>query len=224
MNKTLLLFLMLFISSNIFGQVNTIQGTIHVFDSIPLIGARVKVMSTKQEILTDSLGGFSVKCERGDKLKVTARGFYTQNIKLKNKISKLDVNLVLKPGGKNREYATGYAHISDREKLISIANLNSDDIDFAQYTNMYDLIRGRFSNVQILGDQIVVRGTSSLTGSNSALIVIDGTITGTNALNSLSPVNVKSVNLLKGGAASIYGARGANGVLVIETKTADKNE
>lgn len=208
--------LLCFFQSN--GQEQIMHGTITTFDSIPLIGASVEVLSTKQKVLSDTLGNFLVVCSNKDKLKVTAHGFYDQKVKVNSSIKSVAVNLRLKPGEKNREYAIGYGHVSDKEKLVAVANLNKNDVDFSQYSNMYELLRGRFSGVQVAGTQIIIRGVSSINGSNAALIVVDGTPMDSGVLSSIPPVNVKSVSVLKGGGAAIYGTRGANGVVLIETK------
>ena len=205
-------------TSNLNAQEKIIHGVITTFDSIPLIGAKIQVKSTKQIVLSDTLGHFSVACNLDDKLKVTANGFYNQNVKLTEKIKLVAVNLKLKAGEKNREYAIGYGHVTDRDKLNAVANLNNSDVDFSQYSNMYDLIRGRFAGVQIMNGDIIIRGINSINSSNTALIVVDGISSNSSVLNSLSPGNVKSISVIKDGGAAIYGSRGANGVVIIETK------
>ena len=90
-------------------QERVIQGMITTFDSIPIVGAEIRVKSTKQIVLSDTLGNFRVGCNSIDKLKVTANGFYNQNVKLTENIKLVAVNLKLKPGEKNREYAIGLA-------------------------------------------------------------------------------------------------------------------
>lgn len=200
------------------GQERIIQGIITTFDSIPLIGATVKVHSTKQEAVSDTLGMFSISCNYKDKIKVNAHGFYDQKVKLNSSIKFAAVNLKLKPGDKNREYAIGYGHVTDKEKLAAVSSLNKNDVDFSQYSNMYDLIRGRFSGVQVSGGEIIIRGVSSFSLSNAALIVVDGVATDSGILSSLSPVHVKSISVMKDGSTAIYGSRGANGVVLIETK------
>ena len=83
---------------------------------------------------------------------------------------------------------------------------------------MYELIRGRFAGVQIVNNEIIIRGINSINSSSAALIVIDGVPVDNSVLNTLPPIQVKSVNILKDGSAAIYGSRGANGVVIIETK------
>jgi TonB-dependent SusC/RagA subfamily outer membrane receptor len=202
-------------------QERVIHGIVTTFDSIPLIDAEVKVRSTKQTILTDTLGRFSATVNPGDRLKVSATGFFNQKVKLEEKTKLVAVNLKLKPGEKNREYAIGYGHVSDKDKLNALASLNSNDMDFSQYSDIYELIRGRFAGVQVVNGEIIIRGINSINSSSAALIVVDGVPVDGSALSSIPPVQVKSINVIKDGSSAIYGSRGANGVLLIETKRGD---
>ena len=101
-------------------------------------------------------------------------GFYNQKVKLTGNIKFAAINLKLKSGEKNQEIAIGYGHVTDREKLNAVASLNSNDIDFSQYSNLYECIRGRFAGVQIVGGEIIIRGVNSINSSSAALIVVDG--------------------------------------------------
>jgi len=83
---------------------------------------------------------------------------------------------------------------------------------------MVDLIRDHVAGVQVINGEIVIRGTKSFYGSSEALIVVDGVITDRRTLDMISPVDVKSVDVIKDGASAVYGSRGANGVIIIETK------
>ena len=200
-------------------QDRVVNGRVYTFDSIPLINASVKIKSTKQIVYTDTLGNFYAPCNYEDQIKVWARGFSTEKVKLDSIIKLVIVNLDLKPGQKNREYAIGYGHVSDAERLNSVSNLNNDDVDFSQYSDVFELIRGRFPSVQVINNEIIIRGQNSLFGSNAALVIIDGSSVESSALYSISPNDVKSINIIKDSGAAIYGARGANGVVIIETKT-----
>lgn len=199
-------------------QEKTISGMITTFDSIPLINASIKVKSTKLVTFSDSLGHFTVTCLPDDKLVVTARGFNRYNITIDDKTKYVFVNLMLKPGPQNVEYAIGYGHVKEKDKLYAISTLKNGDIDFSLYHDMFELIRGRFPGVTIQNGEIIIRGIKSINSSNAALIVIDGMVTDYGALSSLSPVDVASVDVLKDASSAIYGSRGANGVVIITTK------
>jgi len=200
-------------------QEKAITGMVTTFDSLPLIGADVKVLSSKEVVQTDTLGRFYLNVQEGDKLKVTAKGFYSQTVKLEDKTKMVLVNLKLKPTEKSREYAIGYGYVKDSEKLNALAQLTNDDMDFSQYTNMYDIIRGRFAGVTVdpSGD-IIIRGQNSINLSSAALIIVDGMPVDKSVFATISPSNVKSINIIKDGSAAMYGVRGANGVVLVETK------
>ena len=205
-------------SNNLTAQERIIHGHVTTFDSIPLINASIRVKSTKQEVLTDSSGNFSIGCNKDDKLRVFAEGFYNQNVKLTGNIKYAAINLKLKPGEKAREHAIGYGHVTDAKKLSAVASLYNDDLDFSQYSNIYDLIKGRFAGVQIVNGEIIIRGINSINSSNAALIIVDGVSSTSSALSAIPPIQVKSINVIKDGTSAIYGSRGANGVVIIETK------
>ncbi|WP_319229328.1 TonB-dependent receptor plug domain-containing protein [Draconibacterium orientale] len=208
-----------FVTVNSFAQQRFIQGIVTTFDSITIVGAEVMVKSSKEIVKTDSLGQFKVKVDGKDKLKISAKGFINQNVKLDEKTKLVAVNLKLKAGEKAREYAIGYGYVKDGERLNALAQMTSDDVDFSQYTSMYDLMRGRFAGVQIQSNgDIIIRGINSINLSSAALIVVDGVQVDGSVTSTLVPSQVKSINIIKDGSAAIYGARGANGVVVIETK------
>jgi TonB-dependent SusC/RagA subfamily outer membrane receptor len=200
-------------------QEKVLNGIVTTFDSIPLNGAVVKVSGTKQTVFTDSLGQFSVQCNLTDKIKVSAKGFYNQSVKIETKVVYAAVNLKLMAGEKNRELALGIVRTSDYDKLNALASLNSNDIDYSQYRTVFDAIKGRIPGVAIVGGDIIIRGNSSISGPTPALIVVDGVRSTSAALNAMNPAVIKSISVIKDGSSAIYGSQGANGVLVVETKT-----
>lgn len=212
-------FLILFFCSSAYCQLpeKQIVGVVTTFDSIPLMNVNIRIKSTKQVIQTDSLGRFHVFCNDKDKLKFTANGFFSEKLNIEDKTKFAAVNLRLKEGEEAKTHALGYATINNRDKLNSMASLNSKEMEFSRYANMYDLIRGKFAGVQIINGQVVIRGIKANSNS-AALIVIDGITRNNSVLSALSPSLVKSINIIKDGSSSIYGMKGANGVVVIETK------
>ena len=85
------------------------------------------------------------------------------------------------------------------------------------YQDIYDMIRGRVPGVEVSGKSIRIRGSNSLNVSTEPLFVLDGVIVST--IDQISPDNVKSIEVLKGPDATVYGTRGSNGVIIIKTKT-----
>jgi TonB-dependent SusC/RagA subfamily outer membrane receptor len=130
------------------------------------------------------------------------------------------INLKLKRGEKSREIAIGYGYVIDSDKLNAARSINKDDFDFSRYNNIYDLIKGRCAGVQIINNRdIIIRGVNSVsTKEASALVLVDGVPYNKDNLRSIQPAMVKSINVIKDSGTAIYGTRGANGVILIETK------
>lgn len=208
--------------SQVNAQERIIHGVVTTFDSLAVIGAEIQVKSTKQVFKTDTLGKFSITVRGADKIKVMAKGFNTATVKIKENTKIVAVNLILKAGDKAREYAIGYGFVKDADRLNALAQLNSKDVDFSTYSSMHELINGRFAGVQVQSNgDIIIRGKNSINMSSAALIVVDGVAVDQSIMYSLVPANVASINIIKDGSAAIYGARGANGVVIIETKRGD---
>jgi len=117
---------------------------------------------------------------------------------------------IFKPAdGKPKDQLTG------QDK--SGSTLNISDSKVPVYQDIYDMIRGRVPGVEVSGKSIRIRGSNSLNVSTEPLFVLDGVIVST--IDQISPDNVKSIEVLKGPDATVYGTRGSNGVIIIKTKT-----
>lgn len=208
-----------------FAQDKTLVGKVTTFDSIPLIGVNILVKSTGRNVTTDSLGRFQLFCNPVDKLKIEADGFFPKKVKIKKDTRLILVNLELKKGENNLEQAeryvnVGYGYVSSRDLLFAVSTASLNDIDFSKYDNVLDAIQGQFPGVTVENGQIVIRGVKTFYGSqeNAALIVVDGAIMNYGDLINISTHDIQSINVLKDGSSSVYGSRGANGVVMIETK------
>ena len=87
---------------------------------------------------------------------------------------------------------------------------------YASYQNIYDMIRGEIPGVQVNGKSILIQGPSSINLSTEPLLVVDGITV--SSIDDISPTMVKSIEVLKGAAASVYGSRGSNGVILISLR------
>jgi TonB-dependent SusC/RagA subfamily outer membrane receptor len=112
----------------------------------------------------------------------------------------------------------GYGNSSRRENTSSVGSLKMDGSD--GYIDLKSYITGRIAGVQIVNDEVIIRGLNSLMSSSAALIVVDGVVMNDFASvnQSLSPNEVANISVLKDGSAAIYGSRGGNGVVLITTK------
>ncbi len=223
--KSIIFALIIVFANQLNAQPKTVKGVVTAFDSIAIVGATIKAKGTKEVAKTDSMGNFSILSEQEDRLRITAKGFYNERIKLKSKTKFVAVNMKLKPGDRNLEYAFSLTKESDRDVLSSLATKTNEDLDFSMYENMFEAIQGRFPGVMVSNGQIVIRGNNTISGPSPALIVVDGMPTDQSRLNAINPVTVKRINVIKDGTSAIYGAKGANGVIEITTKSgAEMNE
>jgi TonB-dependent SusC/RagA subfamily outer membrane receptor len=202
----------------IYAQERVIQGKVNTLDNITVSKASIKVMSTKQEVLSDTAGLFTVQCNKKDKLKISAHGFYNMKVRVFKNTKFVLANIKLKPGIKNQDYAIGYGHVSDAKKLNAIANLKRDNTNFSRYYSMLDLIQGQFPGVQVVGNEIVIRNSVTMNGRAGALIILDGRKIDGSQMREINPREVESINILKDGSAAMYGQQGGNGVVVITTR------
>lgn len=120
-------------------------------------------------------------------------------------------------GGADQEVNIGYGTTKRGDLTSSVATLDIQDREIDGYTNMYDYLRGRVPGVSVGPDNsITIRGKSSINLSNEPLIMVDGMEI--EDLSIINPKDVKTVDVIKDGSSSIYGVRGANGVILITTK------
>ncbi len=219
-NITFLL-LSFLISASAYSQKRTVQGVITSFESIPIYEMPVKLKGSQEIVYTDTLGRFSIECEPGDVLKIQGGKFTNQKVKIKENTKYVAVNLKYKAATEEEIHTAGYgSYISAKDNVNSIAGMSDKDLDFSMYNNIFDVIKGRFPGVEIVNNEFIVRGIQSINSSNAALIVIDGVISSYARLETVPVHLIKKIDIIKDGAGTaIYGSRGANGVVVIETKT-----
>ena len=113
----------------------------------------------------------------------------------------------------------GYGYRNANEITGSVSTLRPKKNEMNGYTNIYQYLEGRVAGLTVSGTSIRIRGIHTITGSNEPLIVLNGVpLAGSTDLNTINPLDVKSIDVLKGASAAIYGTRGANGVILITTK------
>ena len=218
MKNTGIILLLLLVSNLNYAQEHFVKGVVHAFENVPMIGAEIKVKSTKQSVLTDSTGQFIVTCYSKDKLKIRAKGFYGQNVKVGPNTKYVAVNLKIRPGEQNLDNAVGYGYISDKDKTTAVSTMKTDYASYSRYRDMHALLISEFAGVQVMNGEVIIRGVNSFSSSSAALVVVDGVIADSEALLTIAPIEVRSISVIKDGSAAIYGSRGANGVILVETK------
>jgi TonB-dependent SusC/RagA subfamily outer membrane receptor len=123
----------------------------------------------------------------------------------------------VKPGLAGREQTDVKENaVQDKNRRGTSGVINVKDSSVPVYQDIYDMIRGRVAGVEVSGRSIKIRGTNSLNVSTEPLFVVDGVIV--REIDDIAPETVRSIEVLKGPDASVYGARGSNGVIVITRK------
>jgi len=213
--------------NRVFAQGREITGTVTGSDTKqPLAGVTVIVKGTKKAVVTNTQGNYKITVDNTAKALVfTSSGYVLQEIDITGKSS---VNAELLPEIKQMEdvVVIGYQSIKRKDLLASVSSVSAKDLKDIPINSAAEALNGRLAGVTATTAEgspdaqvrIRVRGGMSITGDNSPLFIVDG-IQMENALSFLSPQDIQSIDVLKDAAATaIYGARGANGVVVITTK------
>ncbi len=225
-NPAFLIACSLFLICNIVvAQERIVEGKITTFKKIPLNKVSIILKNSGTELLSNEEGCFKFTCAENEKISFSANGFYTEKVKIADFPAgdSLKIDLRYKQGQKNFKVATGYGHLSEKQLTYAIDHLESGP-DYSNYRNILEAIEGKVSGVTVSGSSINIRGTSTLNGgATPALLVVDGTVVEFPVFVNIPPAQVKSIDVLKGAAASArYGSRGMGGVIVVKTKTANK--
>ena len=219
-NGVSLLFGLLFLfTSTLAAQVT---GTVVDADSgDPLIGASILIKGTSTGAVTDFDGNFSVAANPGDILQISYTGYSTQEVPVGNETS-LDV--ALSSGELLEEVVvTGYTSQSKRDITGAVTTVDSEELLALPATTFAQQLQGRASGITITnsatpgeGATVRIRGYGTV-GNNEPLYIIDGVPTRNQG--TLNPNDIETLQVLKdASAASIYGSRAANGVVIITTK------
>ena len=236
----LLLTLIVFAGSQLlWAQSKTISGTITgKDDGMPIPGAAIAVKGTTMGTVSDGSGRYqlSVPADAGT-LVVSFIGMKAQEVEIGNRTS-INVSLESESIGLEEVIAVAYGTVRREAKTGSISSVSNDQIASAPVVSVDKMLAGKMAGVSITSSSgqpgassnIRIRGTSSINAGNEPLYVVDGipimdgnqsTFTNTgNAIASINPNDIESVTVLKdAAAASVYGSRAANGVILITTKS-----
>lgn len=227
-SKKLCTLLLLFSCTFIYGQSKIISGTVRSGNEL-LVGASVMEKGTKNGTVTNLDGQFTLNVSRKAELVISYLGYETINVTTENQI-KIDVDLKESTNMLNEVVAIGYG--VQQKKLLTGATVQvkGDDISKLNSVNVLGALQSQTPGVNITkqsgkpgdGFKVTIRGLGTIYNSNP-LYIIDGVPNGD--INLLNPTDIESVDVLKDAAsAAIYGARAANGVILITTKQGKKGK
>lgn len=224
-----ILSILLCFTSQTFSQAtsNTITGVVRTTSGETLTDVTVTIKGTATATTTNAEGRYIIKVPSTKSiLFFTSVGMSSHEIVVGNN-RVIDVSLT--PNAANLEdvVVIGYGSVKKKDATGAVSRVNIIDLQKAPVRSFEEALAGRVAGVQVSstdgqpGDalNIVIRGSNSVTGNNSPLYVIDGFPIESPDNNVLNPTDIESIDILKDASATaIYGARGANGVIVITTK------
>lgn len=206
-------------------QSKKISGIITDEKGEPIIGANIAVVGTTIGIISDMDGKYELEVPEGAEVKVSYIGYNPQSFKVTQKTS---YNIVLKEDSEmiDEVVVVGYGTIKKSDISGSVVSVDKEQMMKRNPLNLAQGLQGSAAGVMVSknsGDPegtatIRIRGVATVNGSADPLYVVDGVQVGSNA-NFVNPADVESIEVLKDASATaIYGARGANGVVMITTK------
>ncbi|HHT33776.1 MAG TPA: TonB-dependent receptor [Bacteroidales bacterium] len=230
MKRKLMMFLSLFfLGIGIITAQTQVRGTVVDDSGEPVIGATIQIKGTSQGTVTDYDGKFTLLAPAEGTLVVSFVGFITQEVAVSSTLrvvlltdtQLLDEVMVVAYGTAKKESFTGSAQV-----------ITSDKIERRMVANVTKALDGLASGVQTTsgsgqpgaGASVIIRGFGSLSATTTPLYVVDG-VPYDGAINAINPNDIESMTIIKDASAgALYGARGANGVVMITTKKGKEGE
>jgi TonB-linked SusC/RagA family outer membrane protein len=229
MKKMMRLFFVLFFLTSfhfmVFGQQRTLTGTVTDSDNLPLPGVTVAVENTTKGTITDTNGNYQISLAEGENsLVFSFIGFESQTIDVSGK-TQVDVTMQEAVMGLDEVVVVGYGTVRRSDLTGAVGRVGGDELNTMATADPVQSLQGKLAGVEVLsnsgepgsGTRIRIRGVGTLNNSNP-LYVVDGFPMGN--MSNVDPSNIESVEVLKDASATaIYGSRGANGVVLVTTKS-----
>ena len=228
--RTLTALIALLLCAN--AHADVIKGVVKDAAGVPIPGAAVMIQGTTQGVSTDLDGNFSIDIAdpNAKTLEITCIGLQTQVIKIGSKTF-FDVVMQDDTNFLDETVVIGYATVKRRDVMGSVTSVDSKTITAAPVSNVTEALTGRMAGVQITtteGDpdadvKIRVRGSGSITQDSSPLYIVDGFPV--ESISDIAASDIKTIDVLKDAfSTAIYGSRGANGVVLVTTKSGEKGK
>ncbi len=225
--RMLLLFLWLAGSHAVLAQDRVVSGTVRDESGSTMPGVNVIVSGTSNGTVTDTSGKFTLTVGSGAKLLFSFIGYTSQEVEV-GANTVIDVNMKVDVTELSEIVVTGYASQEKKDLTGAVGTVKMKDLVAIPSSNVTNQLQGRVAGVTVTGDgrpgepaKVRIRGFNSF-GNNDPIYIVDGVPTFD--ISTINPNDVESMSVLKdAGAASIYGSRAANGVIMITTKKGTKS-
>ena len=202
------------------GQMHKISGTVKAFNQFPIKNLTVKAKKAKTEVITDENGNFEIEVKNKDVILISESVFMDYSKKVSDADQSIQINLIIKNNERDMQKVVKEGFISQEDLDYGVRNLWEWNNEFSQFTDPYDAIKYALPESTIIVENgqkgVQLRGPKTITGSNAALIIVNGVIT--EDANFITPANIISIRKLSGGELALFGARAGNGVISIQTK------
>ena len=209
------------------GQTRQVTGRVVSDSNIAVAGASVSIKGTTTAVATNNEGQYNITVPDRNNiiLSFSSVGYSAQDVTIGNR-TVVDVRLTSSAAALSDVVVVGYSSVRRKDLSGSVSSVTSKQIKDIPLSSAAEALQGKLAGVQIVtsegapGSDIIVRvrGGSSITQDNSPLYIVDG-VQVENALSVIAPQDIASVDVLKDASTTaIYGARGANGVVIITTK------
>lgn len=224
----LVLLLCLTLPLHVWGQKQTVTGTVTEQNGDPAIGATIMEKGTTNGTTTDIEGNFTINVSPSATLVISYVGYDTQEIKIDGR-THYDITIKENNQILDEVVVVGYGTMKKSDMTGAISSVNGSDLAKRTTTNPAEALQGKIAGVNITkaggnagaGVSVKIRGVKTF-GDNEPLYIIDGFPGDINAVN---PQDIQSLEVLKdGAAAAIYGSVAANGVVLITTKSGSKGD
>lgn len=227
--NTLLVFVLCLAGNTTWAQ-QTVTGTVTDQDGFPLTGVNVLVVGSSSGTVTDIDGVYNLTTPDAAVLRFSYIGYLAQEIPLNGRS---EVNVILGNDANVMEevVVVGYGSQSRESITGAVSSIDAEEVSALTVTNLGEAIQGRLAGVQVTSGGspgaapiIQVRGIGSISFGSGPLYVVDG-VPGAGGLNQFDSRDIESINVLKDASATaVYGSRGSNGVIIIETKKGARTE
>ncbi len=229
--KSKILFLIIFIlsfSTSSFalmsGKKYFITGQVLDINNKPVSGVMLLIDDKISDVITDEKGMYKVKVKpdavqisilnlSGTLIKEEINGRMIIDFKLNDAMPPKE--MVMQENPDNEVVNIGYGSAQKKDMASSVGYIDGQNKKFSSYHSIFDMIKGEVPGVQVAGNNITIRGIGIINGSTDPLILVDGVEVKVESLGTIVPQTVRSINILNSSDAAIYGAKAANGVILI---------
>lgn len=232
LKKMPLLLCLIFSCLSIHAQTFQVSGKVTDDSSRALVGATVLEKGTKNSTSTRPDGSFQLRVASGNaRLEISFVGQESTEVSVNGRA---EITVALRANNESLSdvVVIGYGTVKKKDVTGAVAGINQQDIRSRPVTTALEAMQGKVAGVDITSNErpgqlgaINIRGVRSLTASNSPLFVVDGIPLTTGTIDNINPNDIESIDVLKDASATaIYGSRGANGVVIVTTKSGKRGK